>query len=137
MIQKEQNNDAYALQGHAVKANHLTNHLAAAHMQRAESRGSEYRPRIGRKQIEIAPPGAQTNFAATMNTNQLKIAKQGLVPAVLAEINENCLSDKESPSSAPSTHRTPDKINDVYKFGRLLGEGASAVVRLVYNKNKG
>ena len=38
--------------------------------------------------------------------------------------------NKESSGSAPSTHRSPDKVNQDYKFGRLLGEGAYAVVRL-------
>lgn len=46
-------------------------------MPKTESRGSDYRPRIGRKQIEIATTtGQQKNFAATLTQNQLKAAKQ-------------------------------------------------------------
>jgi len=39
--------------------------------------------------------------------------------------------------SAPSTHRSPSQVNEDYKFGRMLGEGAYAVVRLAYKKSEG
>ena len=42
-----------------------------------------------------------------------------------------------SPTSAPSTHRSPEKVNQDYKFGRMLGEGAYAEVRLAYKKSEG
>ena len=46
-------------------------------------------------------------------------------------------TEKDSNRSAPSTHRTPNKVNEDYKFGRLLGQGAYAVVRLAYKKSEG
>ena len=55
---------------------------------------------------------------------------------VLTEIAENVDCDKDSPLSERSTFRTPGKVNDDYRFGRLLGEGAYAVVRLVHKKSE-
>ena len=56
---------------------------------------------------------------------------------MLTEVTEPGQSENHSTTSAPSTHRTPDKVNEDYKFGRLLGEGAYAVVRLAYKKSEG
>jgi 3-phosphoinositide dependent protein kinase-1 len=58
---------------------------------------------------------------------------------ILTEVTESaCDGEKEnSQTSAPSTHRSPDKVSEDYKFGRLLGEGAYAVVRLAYKKSEG
>lgn len=59
---------------------------------------------------------------------------------VLTEATDSAAEEsknKESSGSAPSTHRSPDKVNEDYKFGRLLGEGAYAVVRLAYKKSEG
>ena len=75
-----------------------------------------------------------------MNHNQLKGAKSDAIAAitVLTEVTEPGETErKESLASAPSTHRSPDKVNEDYKFGRLLGEGAYAVVRLAYKKSEG
>lgn len=46
-------------------------------------------------------------------------------------------TEKEPSESELSTHRTPGKVDKDYKFGRLLGEGAYAVVRLAYKKSEG
>ena len=54
----------------------------------------------------------------------------------MTEITEHGDCDKDSPLSVQSTHRTPGKVNDDFKFGRLLGEGAYAVVRLVFKKSE-
>ena len=40
-------------------------------------------------------------------------------------------------TSAPSTHRTPENVREDFKFGRILGSGAYAVVRLAYKKSEG
>lgn len=42
-----------------------------------------------------------------------------------------------SSQSGLSTHRSPEKVNEEYKFGRQLGEGAYAVVRIAYKKSEG
>ena len=51
---------------------------------------------------------------------------------VLTEVS----GDEYEPSSVPSTHRSPERVHADYKFGRLLGEGAYAVVRLAYKKSE-
>ena len=56
---------------------------------------------------------------------------------MLNEVTEPGETGRDSLGSAPSTHRSPDKVNADYKFGRLLGEGAYAVVRLAYKKSEG
>ena len=55
-----------------------------------------------------------------MNHNQLKGATSAAIQAitVLTEVTEPGETEKESAGSAPSTHRTPDKVNEDYKFGR-------------------
>lgn len=62
LIQKEshQGHDAYDLKNKKggpmiVPMNAAGVTYGAPHLHKTESRGSEYRPRIGRKQIEIAP----------------------------------------------------------------------------------
>jgi hypothetical protein len=51
---------------------------------------------------------------------------------VLTEITSD-----ENENSALSTHRSPDKVNEEFVFGRQLGEGANAVVRLAVKKATG
>ena len=53
--------------------------------------------------------------------------------AVLTEIT----SDLDENTSPPSTHRSPEKVNEDFTFGRKLGEGAYAVVRLATKKATG
>ena len=52
---------------------------------------------------------------------------------ILTEIQ----SDADLPSSALSTHRSPEKVHEEFTFGRKLGEGAYAVVRLATKKATG
>jgi serine/threonine protein kinase len=52
-------------------------------------------------------------------------------------VTESRDGEKEESMSAPSTHRSPSQVNEDYKFGRMLGEGAYAVVRLAYKKSEG
>lgn len=57
---------------------------------------------------------------------------------VLTEVTESRDGEKENSSiSAPSTHRSRAQVSEDYKFGRMLGEGAYAVVRLAYKKSEG
>lgn len=58
-----------------------------------------------------------------MNNMQLKNAKEADIPVitVLTEVTESGenKSAKDSPTtSCPSTHRTPENVNQDYKFGR-------------------
>lgn len=46
-------------------------------------------------------------------------------------------SDGDENPSALSTHRSPEKVNEDFVFGRKLGEGAYAVVRLATKKATG
>ena len=142
LIQKgSDQHDAYDLRNKgAIQKTAEITYGVASHLHKTESRGSEYRPRIGRKQIEIAPmSGTQTNFANTMNHNQMKEVTCAALQAItiLTEVTENADSQRDSVRSMPSTRRTPNKVNADYKFGRQLGEGAYAVVRLAYKKSEG
>lgn len=53
--------------------------------------------------------------------------------AILTEIT----SDLDDNATPPSTHRSPEKVNEDFTFGRKLGEGAYAVVRLATKKATG
>lgn len=46
-------------------------------------------------------------------------------------------SDGEDNPSGLSTNRSPEKVNEDFTFGRKLGEGAYAVVRLATKKATG
>ena len=52
---------------------------------------------------------------------------------VLTEIT----SDHDENATPLSTHRSPEKVNEDFTFGRKLGEGAYAVVRLAVKKATG
>lgn len=91
-----------------------------------DSKASDYKPKIGNKQVEIAPPTLPGDLAA-----QLKLDIE--VPAILTEVTSDCEQDP----SNPSTQRSPEKVNEDYEFGKLLGEGAYAVVREAIKKTTG
>ena len=59
---------------------------------------------------------------------------------VLSEVSDKSASERNeklTSRSAPTTQRSPEKVDQEYKFSRLLGEGAYAVVRLAYKRNEG
>ena len=57
------------------------------------------------------------------------------LPTILTEVTSEVAAG-EDPSNL-STQRSPDQVSEDYEFGRLLGEGAYAVVRLASKKSTG
>ena len=73
----------------------------------------------------------QANHLARMNLEDKTIN-------ILTEVTESGDGEKDNSStSIPSTHRSRIQVNEDFKFGKLLGEGAYAVVRLAYKKSEG
>lgn len=56
------------------------------------------------------------------------------LPTILTEVTSEVGAGGEDPSNL-STQRSPDQVSEDYEFGRLLGEGAYAVVRLAVKKS--
>ena len=86
-----------------------------------------WRPKVGNhRQVEIVHPPLPGD-AYVPDVPELQ------VHTILTEVTSE---GGEEPSNL-STQRSPDKVNEDYEFGRLLGEGAYAVVRVAVKKSTG
>ena len=85
----------------------------------------QYRPKVGNRQVEIAPLSLPGEPKHEDPGNQDR--------TVLTEIT----SDPGDNPSNLSTQRSPEQVSEDYEFGRLLGEGAYAVVRTAKKKGTG